>query len=99
MGQAHGRHDSAPQQHDDWDEDRRAQALEQDVRQGLEERVGDEEDGQAGIILAARDVEGVGQAVEFGIADVGAVEEGDEVEEAEPGDQTDVEFPEEFAVL
>ena len=99
MGQAHGHHDRAPQHHDDGDEDRRAQALEQDVRQGLEERVGDEEDGQAGIVLAARDVEGVGQAVEFGIADVGAVEEGDEVEEAEPGDQADVEFPEESAVL
>jgi len=44
-------------------------------------------------------VEAFLQAVEFGIADVGAVEEGDEIEEAEPWDQTEVEFPEEPAVL
>ena len=99
MGQAHGCHDGPPQQHDDGDEDRRAQALEQDVRQGFEERVGDEEDGEAGIVLPPRDVQGVGQAVELGIADVGAVEEGDEVEEAEPGDQAEVELPEKPAVL
>lgn len=99
MGQAHCHHDRAPEQHDDGDEDRRAQALEQDICQWLEERVGYEEDGQASIVLAARHVQGVDQAVEFGIADVGTVEEGDEVEQAEPGDQAEVEFPQEFAVL
>lgn len=39
------------------------------------------------------------EAVDFGVADVGAVEEGDEVEEGEPGDEVEVEFTEEFFVL
>lgn len=38
------------------------------------------------------------EAVDFGVADVGAVEEGDEVEEGEPGDEVEVEFTEEFFV-
>ena len=86
MSQPHRHHDDPPQEHDDGDEDGRPQALEQDIGQGFEERVGDEEDGQAGVVLPSRDVQRVGQAVELSVADVGAVEEGDEVEEAEPGD-------------
>lgn len=39
------------------------------------------------------------EAVDFGVADVGAVEEGDEVEEGEPGNEVEVEFTEEFFVL
>lgn len=39
------------------------------------------------------------EAVDFGVADVGAVEEGDEVEEGEPGDEVEVEFTEECFVL
>lgn len=39
------------------------------------------------------------EAVDFGVADVGAVEEGDEIEEGEPGDEVEVEFTEELFVL
>jgi hypothetical protein len=39
------------------------------------------------------------QTLDFGIADVGSVKERDEVEEAEPGDQAQVELPKELAVL
>ena len=99
MRQAHANHTDAPKNHNNWDENARSQALEQDVRQRLKAGVGDEKDGEAGIVLAARDVEALLEAVEFCVANVGAVEEGDEVEEAEPRDQAEVEFPEEFAVL
>lgn len=40
-----------------------------------------------------------GQAVDFCVADVCAVEEGDEVEECEPGDQLEVEFADQLFVL
>lgn len=55
MDEPHGCHADAPEDHDDGDKDARAQALEQDVGEGLSERVGDEEDGQGCIVLAARD--------------------------------------------
>ena len=99
MAQAHRHHDNAPEDHDDGDEDAGPEAFEQDVGEGLEAGVGDEEDAEGGIVLAGGDVQGVFEAVEAGVADVGAVEEGDEVEEAEPGDEAQVEFPEEAAVL
>lgn len=99
MGQSHGDHRDTPECHDDRDENAGAKALEQDIGQGFEERVRDEEDGETGVVLAACDVETRLEAIELGIADVCAVEERDEVEEAEPGDETEVEFPEEFAVL
>ena len=37
--------------------------------------------------------------VEFGVADVGSIEEGDEVEETQPWNDLDIETPEEFPVL
>lgn len=39
------------------------------------------------------------EAINLRIADVGAVEEGSEVEEAEPWNEFEIEFPEEFAIL
>ena len=33
------------------------------------------------------------EAVEFGVADVCTVKEGDEVEKTEPGDETEIELP------
>ena len=99
VAEAHGHHGDAPDGHDDGDEDAGSEAFEQDVGERFEQGVGDEEDAEAGVVLAAGHVEGFLEAVEFGVADVGAVEEGDEVEEAEPGDQAEVELPEEFAVL
>ena len=93
MSQSHCRHRDTPERHDDRNEDAGTKALEQDVGQGLEEGVGDEEDGEAGIVLAAGDVQGFLQAIKFGVADIGAVEEGDEVEKAEPWDQAEIELP------
>lgn len=99
VGQAHGDHDDAPDGHDDGDEDAGPETFEHDVGQGLEDGVGDEEDGEGEIVLARGDVDAGLEAIEFGVPDVGSVEKGDEVEEAEPGDEAQVEFPEEPAVL
>ena len=44
-------------------------------------------------------MEGFLEADDARVADVGAVEEGDEVEEGEPGDEAEVEAPEKAAVL
>lgn len=56
MGQAHGGHAYAPQDHDDGNEDAGAKAFEEDIGQGLEKRVRDEEDAESGIVLAGGDV-------------------------------------------
>lgn len=37
--------------------------------------------------------------VEFGVADVSSIEEGDEIEETQPGNDLNVETPEELPVL
>lgn len=76
-------HDNTPKRHDNGEEDTRTHSLEQDVGEGFESGVGHEEDGQTGVVLAARHVQVGLKAVDLGIADVGAVEEGYEVEEAE----------------
>jgi len=49
--------------------------------------------------LTAGNVETLLETVKFCIADVRTVEEADEVEETEPGNQTEVELPEELSVL
>ena len=99
MRQPHTGHADPPQDHNDRDENARSQPFKQNVGQRLEAGVGDEEDGETGIVLAAGDVETLLEAVKLGVADVGAVEEGDEIEETKPGDQAEVELPEESAVL
>lgn len=97
--QAHRRHDDAPKHHNRRNENRRLQALEQDVGEGFEAGVRDEEKRKSGVVLAAGHAEVVNEAVDFGVADVGPVEEGDEVEEGQPGDDLDVEAADEFLVL
>ncbi len=92
MGQAHGDHCYTPQNHDDRNENTGAKALEQDVGQGFEEGIRDEEDGEAGIVLAAGNMEALLEAIKPGIAYIGTIEEGNEVEEAEPGDKAEVEL-------
>ena len=57
MHQTHGDHDDTPEKHNGWQEDRRSEALEQDVRNRFETGVGDEEKTQRGIILAVGHVE------------------------------------------
>ena len=61
-----------PQHHNNRNEDTRAQALEQDIGQWLENRVRHEEDRQCGIVLIPRHVEVLLQSCELGIADIGA---------------------------
>jgi len=90
--QAHGGHDDAPDDHDGGDEDGGPETLQGDVGGRLEDGVGDEEDGQGGIVLAARDVQRLLQAVQPGVADVGPIEEGHEIQQTEPGDQFQVEL-------
>lgn len=80
MRQAHGDHANPPQNHDGGNEHRGTQPFQQDVSKRLEERVGDEEDRQTGVVLAICDFEGFLQALESRVADVGTVEERDEVE-------------------
>lgn len=99
MRQSHSDHHDTPENHDNRDENARSHLFEQDVGEWFEESVGNEEDGQAGVVLAGCDVNSLCEAIKFGVADVCTVEKGDEIEEAEPGDEAEVEFPEEFAVL
>ena len=70
MRQAHGRHHDAPYDHDGGQEDTGPQALEEYIGQRLETGVGDEEDGEAGVVATRSEVEIVGQAVEFSVANV-----------------------------
>jgi hypothetical protein len=77
LHQAHERHAQAPREHDGGDKDRGAEFLEHDLGQGLEDGVGDEENGKGEIILGVCHVEVGLQALDLGVADVGAVEEGD----------------------
>lgn len=63
------------------------------MRQRLEERVGHEEDGQSGVVLAVGHFEILLQANDLCVADVGSVEETGQVEQAKPWDQFEVELP------
>ena len=87
MAETHSHHANTPEHHDDGDEDGWAEAFKEDIGEGFSEGVGDEKDGEAGVVLATGDSEIFLKADDAGVADVGAVEEGDEVEEAEPGDE------------
>lgn len=69
--------------HDNGDVDGRAQSLEQDVAERLKNRVRDEEDGQCGIVPGCGKIQVCAKAGDFGIANVGPVEEGQQIEEAE----------------
>jgi hypothetical protein len=76
---------NAPEDHDSGEEDGGSQALEQDVGQRLEEGVGDKEDAETHIVLPVLHVKAIDQPTNFGIADVGAVNEADQVEEGSQG--------------
>jgi hypothetical protein len=74
--------------HDYWDENRWAKALQQDIREGFEDGIGYEEDRESSIIFASRQgmfrrTKTLLQAVDLGVADIGSVEEGEKVENAE----------------
>lgn len=99
VNQTHCHHHNAPYGHDQRNEDAGSHALEEDVGQGLGQGVGNEEDGESGVVLAIRHVEVLLQAIEFRVSDVGSIEETDEVEETEPRDESQVEPPQELLVL
>lgn len=59
------------------------ESFQDDVGWYLEEDIWDEEHGQGGIILRAREFEVLLQTKDGGIGDVGAVEEGQQIHETE----------------
>ena len=81
IGRAGGR---GGDKHDYRDKHRGPQPLQQDVGQRLEYRVRYEEDGERRVVFPrAHVMQTLLQTVDFRVADVGAVEEGEEVEDTE----------------
>ena len=95
----HEGHDGTPDEDDGGKEDTRRPALDGDVGEGLKSGVGDEEDGQCDIVVGATHVERLLHVGDTGIANVGAVEEGQEIEQRQPGNQPQVHFPDKGFVL
>jgi len=75
----HERHDRAPGDHDSGQPPARAQLLEEQIAGHLEGGVAEEENSQAEVVLVARHVQILLQALDLRVADVAAVEEGEEV--------------------
>jgi hypothetical protein len=69
--------------HEDRYEDGRLQLLEKDVCQWLTHGVRDKEDGQCCVELGRSKTEVGREASDLGVADVGSVEKGEEVEDAQ----------------
>ena len=90
---AHEGHDSAPSNHDGGQPDGRAEAFEEEVGRHLEDAVGEEEDGEGPVVLGAGHVEVFLQTFDLCVADVAAIEKGEEVEEGEHGDEVEVHLP------
>ena len=65
MHQAHGGHYDTPEKHDGWQEDRRLETFEQDVGDGFEAGVGDEEETQRGVVLSIGHVEVFLEAIDL----------------------------------
>jgi hypothetical protein len=93
VDKAHKGHVDAPEHHDGGDEARRPQPLEQDVGKGFKHRVRHEEDGERGVELRCREAQVVAETGDLGVADVGSVEEGEEIEYREPWDERHVQLP------
>ena len=70
VAETHCDHDDTPQNHNGWNEDARPQALEEDVGQRLKKRVGNEKNGEGGIVLARGHVKILRKAINFGISNV-----------------------------
>lgn len=80
MDQAHSGHAYPPKQHNERYEPAGTESLEEDIGERLGKRVGNEEEGEGGIVLTPSDVQAVLKTVESGISDIGSVEETDQVE-------------------
>ena len=68
--------------HDDGDKDGRAPSLEHDVGQGLKDGIGHEEQSQSLVVLGHSYFESVTQAGDVGIADIGSIQEGQQIQTA-----------------
>lgn len=90
MHEAHKRHHDSPENHDDRNENRRSQALKKDVGQRLKETVRDEEDGESQVVFLTGHREVFVKTGDLGIADVGAVQKGEEVQDTKPRDEGEV---------
>lgn len=86
----HERHHGAPSHHNSRQPPAGAELLEQEVAGDLEGGVGEEEGRQAPVVLVAAHAEVLLQALDLGVADVAAVEEGEQVQQREHGDQAQV---------
>jgi len=78
-------HSDTPGYHDSGYEYTGSEALEEDVGERLEAGVGDEEDGQGSVVLTVGHSEIGLKTIYLRITNVGTVEEGAQVEEAELG--------------
>jgi hypothetical protein len=76
----------------------RGEALEQEIGGNFEDDVGDEEDGQTGVVLVARKAEVSHKAVDFGVGNVDSVQEGEKVEDDDEGEEMRVDSAGEFAI-
>ena len=77
-------HDDAPRRHQDTDVDRRpGKPLQQDVAGDLEQDVWNKEERKRNVVLHAGQAQVLIHAFNLGIANVGAVELGDEVQDAQ----------------
>ena len=84
MDEAHARHDDSPEYYRRSKEYAGRPTFQQDVGQGLEQSIGDEEDGQCGIVLWATHVQVLEEGnINLCVANVGSVEKGNQIEEGE----------------
>lgn len=81
------------------DKNLRLGALEQHIGQRLKDRVRNEEDGERRVVLVVAHTQGLLQAFDFCVSDIGPVEKSSKIQQREPWDQTEVQLPEQFAVL
>lgn len=71
--------------HNGRDEDGRSRPLQENIGEGFKDGVRNVEDGQAVVEIASRHVNVIQKTGDFGISNVGPIEEADKVEEAKLG--------------
>lgn len=74
LNDAHQGHDDAPGHHDGRQPPAGAELLEEQVAGDLEGSVGEEEDGQAPVVLGARHVQVLLETLDFGVANVSTLQ-------------------------
>lgn len=80
LDNAHDSHDGSPEEDDGREENTRRVALEQKIGKGLSSGIGDEEDCQSIVVVAAAHVDAVFHFRYTGISNVGPVQEGEEIQ-------------------